>query len=260
MPAVPAPYPPETLAPDPLALYGREDVPGNGEVQIVQTSPAAGDTIVRRQDGQWANTPGEPADPGYLTGNLVQEGNTARPARSNLTGNPLLGTLKDEAAALITKAALLVPIPVVVGDVISKIAILTGATAANGPEHQWGALYEGKLTSSEAVLLQQSADGLTAAIAAKSVITYTLAKPVTVTAANAPFGYLYGSVSVTASTAVPSVIGYTAVAVVQEALAKLTNSPAFTGAKFSVSGTEGVAKSPSGALASVAAIPLIIAF
>lgn len=57
-------YPPETLAPDPVALYGRSDEPGNGPVVVKQTSPATNDTIVRNENGYWVNVPAGSAVPG----------------------------------------------------------------------------------------------------------------------------------------------------------------------------------------------------
>lgn len=255
MPAVPAAYPPELLRPDPVALHGRTDVPGNGPVELVQNNPATGDRIARNAKGEWVNVPPEPGSVSLLAG-LKQEGESGRPARTNLDGLLGTGTIKDEAAALVTKEANLVPIPVVVGDVISKVAVLIGATAANGPTHQFGALYVGE--GAEPVAIEQSPDATTAAIAAEQLYAWKLSKPITVTAAMAPKGFLYASVSVTASTAVPSLLGFAGIAVVNKAIGSVAGAPAASAQMYSVSGSEGVAKTPTGALTATLKVPVVI--
>lgn len=120
--------------------------------------------------------------------------------RSNL---PVLGlaSLADTAAALTTQVCTAVPIPVEYGDVITKITVVVGATAAGTPTNGFAALYSGVATTP--ALLAQSADITTAAIAASALFTYTLQSAVTITPANAPFGYIYASIMSKATT-VPS--------------------------------------------------------
>src|ERR1700684_2115913 len=80
-----AEYPPELLAADPVALYGRTDEPGNGPVQIVQRAPIMpGDQLVRSAGGAWINTAAGAGGDAWLA-NLRQAGNAGRPARSNLS-------------------------------------------------------------------------------------------------------------------------------------------------------------------------------
>lgn len=251
-----APYPPQTLQADPLALYGRPDEPGAGPLTVLQSGPAAGDTIIRNAAGYWVNQPSEPDSTWPLAG-LNQEANPSRPARTSFFGLPAFSALKDEAAALIKKEAIMVSIPVLPGDVISKIGVLVGATAAETPTHQWGALYEGSFVSSEAVLIGQSADAEAAAIGKEAPYAWALSKPVTITAAMAPHGFVYAAVQVTA-TVEPSLLGQTVVAAAQYAWA--TGGPSAFGEKFSVSGTEGVAKSPSGTLTKVTALPIVVLY
>jgi hypothetical protein len=252
------PYPPQVLAPDPIALYRLSDEPGNGPVVVKQTSPAAGDTIVRNSEGYWINQ--APSGAGaWALGNLRQEGNTARPARTSWIDLPAFSALKDETAALIKKEAIMVPIPVLPGDVFSKVAVLVGGTAAETPTHQWGALYEGALVSSEATLLSQSPDEETAAIEKEKLYAWKLKAAQTVTAAMAPHGFVYAAVQVTA-TVEPSLLGQTVVAAANYAWGGANSPLQGFGNKFSVSGTEGVAKSPSGALTKVNALPLVILY
>ena len=126
-------------------------------------------------------------------GNVVQS-NIALRTNASVTG---LNALTD-GAALTTQVATAVAIPVEIGDVISKVTVFVGATAAGTPTNSFAALYSGVAIPA---LLTQSVDGAAAAIAASGTFIFTLAAPVLVTAANAPFGYLYASVMVKATVA-----------------------------------------------------------
>lgn len=126
-------------------------------------------------------------------GNVVQS-NIALRTNASVTG---LNALTD-GAALTTQVATAVAIPVEIGDVLSKVTVFVGATAAGTPTNSFAALYSGLAVPA---LLTQSVDGGAAAIAASGAFVFTLAPPVLVTAANAPFGYLYASVMVKATVA-----------------------------------------------------------
>lgn len=254
---MPVASPPQLSAPDPVALYGRTDEPGAGPLQINQKAPiSAGDVVTRNSSGEWVNAPGE-GGLGVL-GNLHQEGKPERSGRISWEGLPSFSAVKDEAAALITKEAILMPVEVTVGDVISKVGVLIGATAAGTPTHQWAALYGGTLTSSEATLIQQSADTETAAIAKEAPYAWTLSKAVTITSAMAPTGFVYAAVSVTATT-VPSLLSQSIPAAANYSW--ITGGPfQGFGNKFSVSGTEGVAKSPTGTLTKVNTLPYVVLY
>ncbi len=102
-----------------------------------------------------------------------------------------------DGAALTTAVCTAVPIPVEIGDIITKVSVFVGATAAGTPVNQWAALYSGIAVPA---LLAQSADGTNAAVAASGIATFTLASPIMVTAANAPQGFLYASVMIKATT------------------------------------------------------------
>ena len=112
-----------------------------------------------------------------------------------------LSGLADTAAALTTQVCTSVPIPVEYGDVISKVAVVVGATAAGTPTNAFAALYTGVATTP--VLMGQSTDILTAAIPASAVFTFTLTTPQLITPTNAPFGYIYATIMSKATT-VPS--------------------------------------------------------
>jgi hypothetical protein len=143
-----------------------------------------------------------------LASNATQ-GNIA--VRSNMEWFGLANPTDGALAA--TGVGCAVPIPVENGDVISKITILAGATAEATGTHAFAALYSGLATPA---LLAQSADNTgAAAVAASAAFTFTLATPQTITATNAPNGFVYASIAVTATTvptaavvSIPTAVGY----------------------------------------------------
>ncbi len=117
-------------------------------------------------------------------------------ARSNLE---LLGfgALTDGALAS-TGVCCSVPVPVEIGDVITKITVPIGATGASVTTHSWGALYSGIASPA---LLAQSTDITTASVpVASAAYTYTLASAVQVTPTNAPYGFIYATIAITGTT------------------------------------------------------------
>jgi hypothetical protein len=126
------------------------------------------------------------------------------PVRSNLEW-PFLGDLADQAAALVSGSVTVVPVPVDIGNVITKVSILTGATANADPTNQWAAVYSGVLTTA---VLQgaQSTDATSTAIPVSGRWGFTLGASVEVTAANAPYGYVYVGIGIVVSTTLPSLI------------------------------------------------------
>lgn len=139
----------------------------------------------------------------------VSQGNIA--VRSNLEWFGLANPTDGALAA--TGVGCAVPIPVEYGDVISKITILAGATAEATGTHAFAALYSGLAAPA---LLAQSADNTgAAAVAASAAFTFTLATPQAITPANAPNGFVYASIAITATTvptaavvSTPTAIGY----------------------------------------------------
>lgn len=147
--------------------------------------------------------------------------------RSN--AEALLGQgASDTAAALTTKVCTAIPVPVEVGDVISKVTVRSGATPSETLSHAWAAVYSG-LSGNEPVLLGQSKDNAALEVKATETVTFTLEKQIEVTAAMAPNGYLYVSVMIVA-TKVPSLATMAGPAT---ALTKDTTHPWFTGAPIS---------------------------
>lgn len=133
------------------------------------------------------------------------------PARSNAEYLSL-GTLTDSALAA-TGVGCFVPIPVDVGTTISKVSVFVGATAEATGTHAFAAIYSGIATPA---LLAQSADNTgAAALAASARFDFTLQTAQTITAAQAPNGFIYAGVAITATTiptvasvAVPTAVGY----------------------------------------------------
>lgn len=196
------PYPPQILRGDPEALYGRPNGPGNGPLVLNQNSEArAGDSVLRTAAGYWENGPVSIDNLATIIGNLRQSGNEARPARSNVSS---MSAFTDGALAA-TGVGCFVPVEAAPGDVVTRISVPIGATAGATMTHQFAALYAG--TGAEPALIEQSTDTTSAAIPEKKLTGWNLAKPVTVTEAMAPHGFIYAEIAITAST-VPSAATY----------------------------------------------------
>ena len=89
-----------------------------------------------------------------------------------------------------------------VGDLVSNITFVTGATAASGPTAGFAALYSNAATPA---LLAQTADFTNTARAANTAYTVALATPVQITVT----GVYYVAISFTVSTTVPTLRGVT---------------------------------------------------
>jgi hypothetical protein len=129
-----------------------------------------------------------------LNAGLNQLGNASAPARSPISRYEVT---TDVAAALVTAQTLFVALPLYAGDVISRIAVKTGATAANGPTHQAVGLYNPAGT-----LLSQSVDLTSAAWGANTTKDFVLGAVQTVTTQ----GVYFVGITVTATSAVPSLL------------------------------------------------------
>lgn len=196
------PYPPQILRGDPEALYGKPNAPGNGPLILSQNnSPLPGDSVLRNAAGYWENGPVSIDNLAQILGNLRQSGNEARPARSNVSS---MSTFADGALAG-TGVGCFVPVEAAPGDVFTRVNVPIGATAGATMTHQFAALYVG--SGAEPALIEQSADTTSAAIAEKKLAGWNLAKPITVTEAMAPHGFVYAEIAITAST-VPTAATY----------------------------------------------------
>lgn len=134
---------------------------------------------------------------GLLYANQRQIANSQRPARSNFDYLGLAGA-KDEKPTATTKLSSNVPIPVKPGDVFTKVGLVCGETAGGTITHQIAALYEGK--GAKPVLLAQSKDTTSAAIAASTINFWELEKTVEVTETNCPNGFIYAQITIVATT------------------------------------------------------------
>lgn len=117
-----------------------------------------------------------------------------------------------DGAAFVTGVATAVAIPVEYGDIITKISVFVGAAAEATGTHAVAGLYSG---IGVPALLGQSTDltGATAVGPVNARFDFTLAAAQLVTPVNAPNGYIYASVFVTATTQ-PTVGSYTVAAAV----------------------------------------------
>jgi hypothetical protein len=183
-----------------------------------------------------------------LTGNAGQVQQSNRSIRSNMEWTGLANPTDGALAA--TGVGCAVPIPVEVGDRLSKVAILIGATAGGTPTHSFAALYSGVAVPA---LLGQSKDGAAAAIAESALFGFTLESEVEITEANAPRGFIYASVAITATTvptaavvSTPTAIGYK----------WFTNSPLFLAATHG-SALAGTAPATIASPAAKAVAPLV---
>jgi len=138
-----------------------------------------------------------------ILGNPTNVINPSYPARTNLeyTG---IQTLADTAASLVTQVMTAVPIPVDVGMTVSKISVLVGATPAGTPTNSFVALYSGTNVAAPP-LIGQSTDITSGAIAASARFDWSLTAPATITAAQAPYGYVWAAIMSKATT-VPSLV------------------------------------------------------
>jgi hypothetical protein len=107
--------------------------------------------------------------------------------------------VNSDTAALTTQVLTSVAVPLQAGDLVTKIAFHSGATAASVPTNWWFALY-----SPAGVLLAQTADQLTAAWAADATKDLALA-----TAQTVPVAGVYFAAIMVKATTPPSLVGAT---------------------------------------------------
>lgn len=172
------------------------------------------------------------------------------PARSNCIDLGLTG-LADGALAA-TGVGAFVPIRVVPGDKFSRISVPIGATAGATMTHQFAALYAG--TGAAPALLGQSKDTTNAAIAEKALKSWTLESEVEATLANAPFGFLYALVAITAATVPTAAVAATPVGVNYQ---WVSGAPLFLSGTAG-SGLNGTAAATIAAPAAKAVAPIVI--
>jgi hypothetical protein len=105
----------------------------------------------------------------------------------------------SDLAALTTQVMTSVALPLEVGDLVTSLTFVSGATAAGVPTNWWVALFDDSATPA---LLQQSADQLTAAWAANTAKTLALASPVLITRSG-----VYRAAVMVKATTTPTLVG-----------------------------------------------------
>lgn len=118
----------------------------------------------------------------------------------------------DLVASLVTAVMTSVAMPLIAGDVITKMSVISGATALSTPTHAWMALY-----SPAGALLGQSTDVPAQALAANTVLTHTFASVIAIPATG-----VYFAAIMIAATVVPTLIGKQSGAIVAGQLAMNT--------------------------------------
>ncbi len=134
--------------------------------------------------------------PAKLTGKAPNSAQGNISVRSNLEWLGVSGMTDGALAA--TGVGCAVAVPVEWGDVITKVRLPVGATAEATGTHAWAALYSG--IAVPALLGQSVTNTGAAALAASAPFEFTLAAPILITPQNAPGGFIYVSISVTATT------------------------------------------------------------
>jgi hypothetical protein len=172
------------------------------------------------------------------------------PPRSNLEWAAVLGTPSDTAIAG-TGVGLAVAVPALPGLTITAAKILAGATAEATGSNGFVAVYSG--IAVPALLGSTAAITGAAAIAASAAYTATLATPVTLSSTTCPNGFVYVSISFTATT-MPTLISATPATATQTPWS--TTAPLFYGATHGTA-LAGTAPATIASPATVAKVPLV---
>lgn len=154
-----------------------------------------------------------------LTALLGGTGNATSPnvpVYSNLYFGGVSGGLTDAAPAG-TGSVNAVAVPVVPGAVITKLSLLVGGTSAASPTFAQAMLYTGTgsapgTTNAQPTLIGStgSAGNVVAASPSSARYDLTFTSPVTITATQCPFGFIYAAWEVLWSAGSPSLISMTA--------------------------------------------------
>lgn len=179
---------------------------------------------------------------------LAAQGNMTARSNIDLLG---VGGLVDGAIGA-TGVALSVAVPVEVGDIITNVSVLVGATAEGTGTHAFLALYSG--IAAPALLGQTADDTGAASMAASAAYTKALTTAVLITSTNAPRGFIYATVAVTATT-VPTLAAVPVAAAA--AYQWFTNGPKFLAATHD-SGVLGTAPATMGAQTAFARAPIVV--
>jgi hypothetical protein len=103
----------------------------------------------------------------------------------------------DLVASLVTQVMTSVAVPLIAGDIITNMSVISGATALATPSHAWMALY-----SPAGALLGQSTDVPAQALAANTVLTHAFTSPIVI-----PTTGVYFAAIMIQATTVPTLVG-----------------------------------------------------
>lgn len=194
-------------------------------------------------------------------GNLT---NPNTPAKTNLDfplGQLVDGTNNTTASP--GGSMLAVAVPALPGDVITKVTFLVGATSAASANvtNQWAALYTGSgsapgTTGAQPTLIGQTASLAATNVASVAALSFSFVQPQTITAVQAPYGYIYVSYSATTSASTwPSFYSMTAASATYYPW--FSTSPVFLAATMG-SSLGSAAPATMGTATRVAQIPVVI--
>jgi hypothetical protein len=191
-----------------------------------------------------------------VAGTLVQtSGNNVSPARTSLAW-PCLG-VPTNTAAQAAEVGNFVAVPVAIGDVFKTVGVLGGSAAAGTVAEYIVALYAGKTAG---VLLAQSKSATPGSHPKEEFYESTLEKAVTITAANAPAGYIWVQVSAGAAGTMFSFYSSTYTTAGQEIAGKLGKSaPPYLSAKGGAA-IKTAAEAVLPTLSSIANVPIVALF
>lgn len=130
---------------------------------------------------------------------------------NNVISQSLPDTLATSTVTLTAGTVFQTPIALVQGQTVNNLSIITAQTAASTPTNQWAGLAypfnpgSGKFSEATSKVVAISADGLTAAVAANTIITFALSTPYVVPTS----GYYIAFVCVAATTGPNAAAGTT---------------------------------------------------
>lgn len=194
-----------------------------------------------------------------MLGNARNATQANLPVYTNLSFFGASGLTDNSTTALTTAKANAVAVPVDWGAIITKVSFVVGATAGATSTHTNVALYSGGVAA-PAILGTQSTDNTAGngGFPASAINTVTLGAPVLVTPSNAPQGYIYVSLGITATTP-PSLLSAPAPAAVFYQWSGL-NSATANPLGFALTATGGGAAAPATLASTAVAAAAYIAF
>jgi hypothetical protein len=190
-----------------------------------------------------------------FTGGLVQAGAPKLPARTSAIW-PGAG-VPTNTAAQAAEVGNFVAIPVSPGDILKSVGVMGGSAAAGTVAEYITAIYAGKTGGA---LLAQSKSSTPGSHPKEEFYESALEKAVTISAANAPNGYVWAMFADGSAGTQFSVYSLTFTAAGQEILGKFGKTAAPYFSAKGGSALKGTAEATLPALTSVANVPLVALF